>query len=280
MYIIIAILFSALLFGCKGGGGVESSRGANAPLDQNSNLPIRWDSNKLPLTINISSDFIFPPADIDGAGRNPIEQMQKQWDDALPGKSLFNYPAIPIAGKGMASLDSYRDAHFGVYFSDDWFTGVSSDALAITQFYALKKSSAWGDYYALTHTDIIVNNRDFDFSTNAASTTNYDLHTVILHELGHLLGLGHQFDYSISAVMRPYLGISDSKRSLTSDDENRIVDLYNPGAVALGASNFFLGSSVKKSNIPDGTEYHGVIELLASGECRHFRNGVLIKSHF
>jgi hypothetical protein len=280
MYIIIAILFSALLFGCKGGGEESGSQGANAPLDLVNEIPIKWESSKLPLTINISNDFVFAPADLDGSGRNPIEQMQKAWDDAVTDKIFFNYPAPRIAGKGTAALSTYKDAHFGVYFSDDWFSNVSSSALAITQFYAFKKSAAWGDYYALSHADIIVNNRDFDFSNNAASTTDYDLASVILHEFGHLLGLNHQFDYTIPAVMQPYMSIWESNRTLFPDDATRIQANYSAATAALTSSGFITSKSIKRSNIPDGTEYHGVIELLASGECRHYKNGVLIKSHF
>jgi hypothetical protein len=280
MYILIAILFSALLFGCKPSGGEESSQGANAPLDLVESLPIKWPDSKLPLTINVSADFVFNPGDIVG-GLNPVEQMQKEWDDGVSGKVLFNYPAVNVASKGSNALTTYRDTEFGVYMSDDWFSNVSSSALAITQFYAYKKSASWGDFYELSHADIIVNNRDFDFSTNAASTTDYDLHTVLLHEFGHLLGLGHQFDYTVAAVMQPYLSIWESHRTLFSNDSQRISDNYSNSNIApLGSSGFTLGSSVKRSSIPDGTEYHGVVELHANGECRHFKNGKLIKSHF
>ena len=279
MYIVIAILFSCLLFGCKPKAVENVTQGANAPLDLVNEIPIKWSDSKLPLTINISTDFVFNPSD-DVGGLNPVEQMQKQWDDAVSGKVLFNYPAPRVASKGLNPLTSYRDSILGVYMSDDWFSNVSSSALAITQFYAFKQSAAWGDYYELTHADIIVNNRDFDFSYNASSSANYDLPSVLLHEFGHLLGLGHQFDYTVAAVMQPYMSIWQSNRSIFSNDSQRIQDNYSSSKPALTASGLVLGSSVKRSTIPDGTEYHGVIELYASGECRHYKNGKLIKSHF
>ena len=279
MHILLAILFASLLFGCKPSGGVESSQGASAPLDLIDSLPIKWSDASLPLTISVSNDFNFAPGDIVG-GLNPVEQMQKEWDDSVSNKVLFNYPAIAVASKGINGLTTYKDAEFGVYMSDDWFSDVSSSALAITQFYAIKKSASWGDFYELSHADIIVNNRDFDFSTNAGSTVDYDLQTVLLHEFGHLLGLSHQFDYTVAAVMQPYLSIWQSNRSLFSNDSSRISGNYANSVSALTSSGLFLGSSVKRSGVPDGTEYHGVVELHASGECRHFRNGKLIKSHY
>lgn len=278
MYILIAILFSALLFGCKSGGGVES-QGGSAPIDFVESLPVKWADSSLPLTISVSNDFIFAPGDYDGA-LNPVEQMQKQWDDAVTNKVLFNYPAVNVGSKGANGLTNYQDAELGVYMSDDWFSNVSSSALAITQFFAIKKSASWGDFYELSHADIIVNNRDFDFSTNAASTSDYDLHTVLLHEFGHLLGLNHQFDYTVAAIMQPYLSIWQSNRTLFSNDKSRIANNYADSVSALSSSGMFLGSSVKRSGIPDGTEYHGVVELHASGECRHFKNGKLIRSHY
>lgn len=279
MNLILPILFSLLLLGCKpSSSSSPASQGGTSPYDLSQNLPIRWADNKLPLTINISADFTFNPGDLDGAGRNPIEQMEKAWDDAVTSKVFFNFPAPATASLGAADLSSYNDAIIGVYKADDWFTNVSSSALAITQFFAIKKTSASGEYYEMTHADIIVNERDFDFSYNAASNTDYDMSSVILHELGHLLGLGHQFDFSVPAVMQPYMSIWESHRTLFANDSLRIKQNY--GVAALSASPFILAASTKKSSIPDGTEYHGVVELHASGECRHFMNGKLIFGHF
>ena len=54
--------------------------------------------------------------------------------------------------------------------------------------------------------------------------TIYDLHTVVLHELGHSLGLGHS-DVAGAVMAASYEG---GKRSLTADDVEGISYIYGP----------------------------------------------------
>lgn len=273
------ILLLSLLIGlisCKVTENVTTvSSGARSPGSVNETLPIRWDDSSLPLNLYVSDDFSFVAGDLDGNGRNPIEQMQKEWDDGVAGKVLFNYGLATAPSKGSDALSTYKDSIFGVYKSDDWFSSVSSSALAITQFYAYKRTDSSGEYYQLSHADIIVNEKDYDFGYGDDLGSTYDMRTVILHEAGHLLGLTHQSDSTIAAVMQPYLSAGEANRSLFSNDTQRISDNYSDTALSSGASASYL-----PSGIPDGEEIHGVIELMSSGECKHFRNGKLIRSHY
>jgi hypothetical protein len=54
----------------------------------------------------------------------------------------------------------------------------------------------------------------------------YDLHTTILHELGHAAGLGHSAD--VDALMYFQIGRGDDKRVLRTDDLNGIRAAYPP----------------------------------------------------
>lgn len=268
------------LASCNGSGGGETSAlGARSPGSVDSSLPIRWADSALPLNVHISNDFTFVAGDLDGANRNPLEQMQKVWDDAVTGKVLFNYPIARVNSKNGDALSTYRDGTLGFYIASDWFSNISTSALAITQFYAYKRSGSSGEYYELSHADIIVNEENYVFSYNAGSNTDYDMSTVILHELGHLLGLNHQTNGAVAAVMQPYLSIWESNRELFSNDAQRIRENYTDSAL-MGGGDSILGASYQPSGIPDGEELHGVIELMASGECRHFYNGKLTRSHF
>ncbi len=273
------VLLLTLLIGltsCKPTANVETqSAGARAPGSVNESLPIRWDDSSLPLNLYVSDDFSFVAGDIDTNGHDPIEQMQKEWDDAVTGKVLFNYDIGTTASKGTAGLSSYKDGVFGVYKSDDWFDSVTSGALAITQFYAYKRTDSSGEYYQLSHADIIVNERDFDFGYGDDLGSTYDMRTVILHEVGHLLGLNHQSNSSVAAVMQPYLSVGEKNRTLYSNDTQRISENYTDTALSAGGSASYL-----PSGIPDGEEVYGIIELLASGECKHYQNGKLIRSHY
>lgn len=54
----------------------------------------------------------------------------------------------------------------------------------------------------------------------------YDMETVALHEIGHLLGLDHSPDEN--AVMYETVSRRKVKRVLTQDDIDGINDLYKP----------------------------------------------------
>ena len=51
---------------------------------------------------------------------------------------------------------------------------------------------------------------------SAVGASEYDFETVVIHELGHALGLGHSGDFD--SVMYPYLGSGEAKRDLTAND--------------------------------------------------------------
>lgn len=66
----------------------------------------------------------------------------------------------------------------------------------------------------LTESDININsNQPWD---NGAVSGRYDVQSVMLHELGHTIGLGHS--QRSDAVMYAYMNSGITKRALTSDD--------------------------------------------------------------
>ncbi len=74
--------------------------------------------------------------------------------------------------------------------------------------------------------DIELNAANFEFSTGDEEAT-YDLESVLVHEAGHFLGLGHSD--SIAATMFSVYGEGDtSLRQLDPDDVAAICDLYPP----------------------------------------------------
>lgn len=210
------------------------------------------------------------------AGLNPLEQMAKQWNDPVAGsKTLITVPFPAAATTGYTSTSSFRDSEIGIYKSYNWFANVSSSALAITQFYGVVTSSpGLGQYIELTHADIIVNYRDYGsrFTMGSNPMIEFDLPTVVLHEMGHLLGLCHES--TKTSIMAPYY--LTAQRSLQNFDKDIIKDIYVDGAIT--------GYSVKNNNTnaissPKGTEVKGIIELHADGKCKHFVNGKKIFEH-
>lgn len=268
-----------LLSGCKQAG--TSPVSASPQIQPGSCAIGKWNNLTGPLNLKISSDFDgdFVPADMVG-GLNPIEQMAKAWNDAVsPNMALFTVPFNNTVTTGYNSLNSFRsaDTDLGIYKSQTWFSNVSSNALAITQFYGVVKTdSTLGTYIDLTHADIILNYRDFasQFTMDGTALLKYDVPTIILHELGHFLGLCHE-SYS-SSVMAPYY--YTTQRSLKTFDVNKIRALYlnNQNYSAFSAKTFSKSNAIAN---PVGTEVRGIVELNANGKCRHFVNDKLVYEH-
>ncbi len=274
-------LFILLLTSCK--QQVSGSNATNStPNFQAGSCTIgKWNSSALPLNLKISPELLseFTNADL-VAGLNPLEQVAKVWNTAVaPNTTLFQLPFAAASSNGPAALNSFQDNELGIYKSHSWFSNVSSSALAITQFYGvLRSDSSLGSYIDLTHADIILNYRDFgaDFSFNGNSFVDYDVPTVVLHEMGHFLGLCHENNYN--SIMAPYY--FSTQRTLKTFDTNKIRALYlnnsNYGISALTSNKTSIKNAI---SMPEGTKVQGVVELEASGLCKHYINGKLIYQH-
>lgn len=240
----------------------------------NSCLIGKWPSNRLPLTVKMSDEFdsdYHPVNDLVG-GLNPLEQMAKVWNNATSPLTLINENFPTTATHGYASTNSFNDSEIGIYKSTSWFTNVSSSALAITQFYGtVEESAGLGRHINLSHADIIVNYRDYggDFTMVNNLAYDYDLPTVILHEMGHLLGLCHEV--SRPSVMAPYYLVP--QRTLKAYDADIIKDIYVDGVIS------GLSTNSNALTAPVGSEVRGVIELHANGKCIHKVDGKITYEH-
>jgi hypothetical protein len=237
------------------------------PFDSNINVPVRWGQTQLSgasLNVQVSSNFSNDEKDM-------IERTMLEWDSSAGHVDFFSFPSTPTANINTTSLSSYRDGVLGVYVSASWFNEVSSQALAVTQFFANRRNAGTGsEFLELTHADIIVNIRDFSFSLDQTPGT-YDLETVILHEFGHFLGLGHQSNPSVDSVMQPYLSIFTSNQTLFNSDIISILDNYPASLYPIQAAPLLSAkSSASPYNLhPDeGMLVRGVIEIFPNGKHR------------
>jgi hypothetical protein len=281
---LLGALVLALLVSC----GQETSRVVEISSSggaATSDLPIRWSASSLssPLDLRISTSFnaMLAAEGNDGNGHNMFEQMAKQWDDADGSNDFFRHPANTTANKDNGNLSSYNDGVLGIYRSDNWYSGVSSNALAITQFFGVRQNvGTSNEFLELVHADIMVNFRDYNFSFDENSTISYELATVILHEMGHFLGLPHETNSGVGAVMQPYLSSFDSKRTLFAADSNAIIDNYSANSLTAAVETMNVsGVSTGAAPKVDNKVYRGIIELRADGKCVHFIEGVKVKEH-
>ena len=261
-------LFTFLLFltillstSCKIENSSSDSQINYIPMEFSEDVKKHWSiSSKLPLSLKISTDF-------SDEERSNIQSMIDSWEGST-ATDLFNPTLESTPPFSPPQINSYHDSILGIYKSTQWFADISSQALAVTQFFAYVSTDQNGEtYYEIIHADIIVNYRNHDFSLNPEYFNfEYDLPSVILHELGHLLGLGHVYDYSIDSVMHPTLDYAHTKRTLYSKDNLDINTLYQQTLLMMAGNRAINNDLINESR--EKEMIRGVIELRAKGKCK------------
>jgi predicted Zn-dependent protease len=277
-----------LLTGCF--SKKEVTQTANtSPL--NPNAPTMWENSNFPITLKVNTTF-------SASERTGVTNMSSAWKTALSNKATFftTTTTTTVSANNIADLNSLWDNEMGVYRSTTWHADLPSTALAVTQIFGVRENrGSSSERIRIVHADILMNYRDFAFVnrlTAPAATPGYDFQTVILHEMGHFLGLYHQTDSLINSVMYPSIGTSDVERVPYADDIDSMNERYWPTALSAQALTGYQPDEEPQDYDPiDPTapvneinqDSEGVIkitlELHADGKCRHKINGVEQSSH-
>lgn len=138
------------------------------------------------------------------------------------------HPSIEVQNVGRVSCDTTQyncDGHGNanvILFSDDtWPHTDAESTFALTTVYFATGSGQIHDV------DVEINGTN-DRIVNGEPLAGVDLASILTHELGHFLGLGHTADQT--AVMRlRYEPGKDNLRALRADDIAGICDMYPPG---------------------------------------------------
>lgn len=241
--------------------------------------PRYWRSSNLPLTINVADDFFVDDfAPLAMGQLNPFEVAMKAWDDQV-NVQLFSINDNRTTNFISNNLDDYDDAEFGIYRLNTWFPNVTDDALAIAQYFYMRRNvGRSNEYNEIIHADIMINTENHNFYLDPAGPkfNRYDLQTVVLHELGHFIGIDH---LSGEAVMNAFLSPGEEKRVLFLNDRNAVKNIYQPSAPALILSGMSAAGESSEVHPDEGTKGRGIIELRANGECHHYENGELVHTH-
>ncbi len=242
----------------------------------NDTTPISWNPDNIkssPLNIAVSSEF-------DGdivSGIHPVINMMTIWNNSI-SINFFNLHPSFVVNKDLNDLSDYQDNEMGIYKSHKWFSDVTSNALAVTQYFAYRKNSPYGGtYYEMSHADIVLNYRDFSFSSPPLGLNQFDLRSVLIHEMGHMLGLQHNSS-APGAIMYPYLDDQEVRITPSQDDKNKLSLLYNGHLSALSSPSG-MASYSEEENIPWPPSIRVIVEMDADHRCRHFINNKIIYEH-
>ncbi len=243
----------------------------------NTSAPYLWAHSSLPRNLKTSEDFTGPET-------TAIQEMATAWETAVEDKvNFFNTTEQTSEVSSLSmNLDSIgEDGINGVYKITSWPLSLSTSALAVTQIFGRRFNvGESNEYVRIEHADILVNENIYDFRTSSpGSTGSYDLRTVILHELGHFLGLGHKYG---DTVMRPSIGTSTVFDTPSSSiDAPDMADKYG---VTIGITPLNAMVSGPKTQLSAGPQVPGemikiLIELHPTGECIHKENGIITDYH-
>lgn len=269
IYRIFLLCFTLLLFSCEEETQPEQSFG-EVPSGR-----LLWHPDQFPtgskIQLSLSEEFETEVIGAESDLSDIVSNISQQWDDSVSKVDFFTAAPNMVSNLDYSNLESYWDpshqTKIGIYVHYDWFTEIPSQAVAITQFYAVLDTFQGKPYYRLLHADIIFNARNHSFSMIASDTHRYHFPTVLMHEMGHLLGLDHNFDYSSGSVMIPSFSSMYYQHQLSDVDQKKIKKKYGffntAGANAIRFSrnnNFSLrGKKIKRF----------ISYLYSDGTCDH-----------
>lgn len=269
------LTFLLLLFSC-----LPTKETVTTSASVNKNAPYKWSSITSPKEISIASSFTSSEA-------LNIVEMSDAWKSGLDQQEFFIYSdRTPEVTNSISSMDSLLDDVMGVYKTTNWPASLPGSALAVTQIFGRRYNIGEdSEFVRIEHADILVNYDDHRFDT-ADSGPNYDLRTVILHEMGHFLGLTHKSENSDknASVMYPSITSDINKRAPKDIDIADIASKYNidlgPGVTPTARA------MVRRSPIDyvadprdPGEMVKILFELHPDGQCVHKMDGAIYERH-
>ena len=141
-----------------------------------------------------------------------IRRAANTWTYAAEADITFTY-----AGSTTSTKVGFNGANEIVFVNDGLVDGAGNNRPLATALVFYMKST-------IVETDIKINDAYTWYTAGSLSTAEFDLQSVVLHELGHWLGLGH--DEDDQAVMYAQMATGIVKRALFENDRQGIATLY------------------------------------------------------
>ncbi len=244
---LLLSLCIAALCSCQPPIQVVRSNNDRSPAYYSSHMESSWpSSHSFPVQLKHGSDLTTDEV-------SALKESTTNWNQGV-GEDLFQ---VGSSNKdSYQNLNEFEDGELGVYKLGHWPSELPPTALAVTQIHGEAIDS---DNIRITHADILLNYDYFTFSTDGS--WGYDLQTVLVHELGHFLGLYHHGESAEQTVMYPSIGRDTENRIPKEVDINDILAKYPRAAVVAQKSNLLPNNTVETEKItlilelyPDGKE--------------------------
>jgi len=155
---------------------------------------ISWkDNSAIPLYVHES----FPAALLPG-----LQKAMSRWDQVL-GRTVFR-----IMQTGYQSPGPIQDGMNVIYWMKAWEASKTTEQARTSVYWV-------GDQ--IKEADIRINNKNFTFYLDQATkATDVHLESLLIHELGHVLGLKHRDE--AGSVMATYLASQTLRVTISSKD--------------------------------------------------------------
>ena len=179
-------------------------------VDQLSTNGLVWDALPVPYSYNAAG----VPGGLDDLGA--LQRSHQTWSDVSTSSFEYMYTGTTTR------CPSLHDGCPGPQFFDG-FNDIGWDDIVYSGVLGMIWYSTSVDEF-----DMVIDNADYTWYTGALPVPfgQFDLDSVIVHELGHGLGLSHS--NSSAAVMYPSISAGAARRVLNQDDIDGVSFLY-PG---------------------------------------------------